>query len=291
MISVRQAAMIDDRLEKQYALGHLRPDLHFLPDWNGRSTAFRQASKCQLDLSYGAGPRDRLDYFPSAEPKSSPTVVFIHGGYWQRGDKSSYSFLAETFVKNGVSFAAINYDFCPGVRMTQIVDQARKAMAWLWHNVDGLGGDREKLSIVGHSAGAHISGMMMTTNWPSFSEGLPQDLVKGAILVSGIYDLGPLLATSNNDQLHLDPDEAYSQSPVNQTRISNVPQLVACGKDETQEFKWQSDRYVSIFRSLNRNISRHVVPGNHFDVLNELCDERSSFHRTALHFIASLSDQ
>src|SRR5438445_13579119 len=151
MISVRQAAMIDDRLEKQYALGHLRPDLNFLPDWNRRSVAFRQAGKCQLDIAYGSGDRDRLDYFPSAEPKSSPTVVFFHGGYWQRGDKSAYSFLAESFVKSGVSFAAINYDFCPGVRMTQIVDQARNAMVWLLHNIDGLGVAREMLSVVGPS--------------------------------------------------------------------------------------------------------------------------------------------
>jgi arylformamidase len=290
-ISVRQAAMIDDRLEKQYALGHLRPDLNFLPDWNRRSMAFRQAGKCQLDLSYGPGPRDRLDYFPSAEPKSSPTVVFIHGGYWQRGDKSAYSFLAESFVKNGVSFAAINYDFCPGVSITQIVDQARKAMAWLWHNIDGLGGDREKFSIVGHSAGAHISGMMMATDWPSFAEGLPRDMFKGAILVSGIFDLEPLLSTSNNDLLHLNQAEAFSQSPINHAAVTNAPQLIAYGEDETEEFKWQSDRYVATFGVLNGRVTRHVVSGNHFDVLNELSDEHSGFHRSVRHFIASLSSE
>jgi arylformamidase len=290
-ISVRQAAMIDDRLEKQYALGHLRPDLNFLPDWNRRSMAFRQAGKCQLDLSYGPGPRDRLDYFPSAEPKSSPTVVFFHGGYWQRGDKSAYSFLAESFVKNGVSFAAINYDFCPGVRITQIVDQARKAMAWLWHNIDGLGGDQQKFSIVGHSAGAHISGMMMTTDWPSFAEGLPRDMLKGALLVSGIFDLEPLLATTNNDSLHLDRKEAFSQSPINHAAVTSAPQMIACGDDETQEFKRQSDQYVATFGLSNGSITRHIVPGNHFDVLNELSDEHSGFHRSVRHFIASLSGE
>src|SRR5438445_1297219 len=247
MISVRQAAMIDDRLEKQYALGQLRPDLNFLPDWNRRSMAFRQAGKCQLDIAYGSGDRDRLDYFPTAEPKSSPTVVFIHGGYWQRGDKSAYSFLAESFVKNGASFVAINYDFCPGMRLTQIVEQARKAMAWLWHNIDSLGGNREKLCIAGHSAGAHIAGTMMITDWPSFAKGLPQDMFKGALLVSGIFDLEPLLSTSNNDLLHLDQAEAFSQSPINHAAVTNAPQLIVYGEDETEEFKWQSDRYVTTF--------------------------------------------
>lgn len=282
--------MIDDRLEKQYALGHLRPDLNFLPDWNSRSLAFRQSSNCRLDLAYGPGPRDRLDYFPCAEPKSSPTVVFIHGGYWQRGDKSAYSFLAESFVKNGVSFAAINYDFCPGVRITQIVDQARKAIAWLWHHIDGLGGDREKLSIVGHSAGAHISGMMMTTDWPSCAEELPRNMFKGAILVSGIFDLAPLLSTSNNDLLHLDQAEAFSQSPINHAALTDAPQLIAYGEDETEEFKWQSHRYAATFESSNGRITRHVIPGHHFDVLNELSDERCGFHRSALQFIAALSN-
>jgi len=283
--------MMDDRLEKQYALGHLRPDLNFLPDWNRRSMAFRQSSKCQLDLSYGSSGRDRLDYFPTAEPKSSPTAVFIHGGYWQRGDKSAYSFLAESFVQNGVSFVAINYDFCPGVRITQIVEQVRRAIAWLWHNIDNLGGNREQLCIVGHSAGAHIAGMMMTTDWPNFAEGLPRDLLKGGLLVSGIFDLEPLLATTNNDALHLDQEEAFSQSPINRAAVTSAPQLIACGDDETQEFKRQSDRYVAIFGSSNGSIRRHVVPGHHFDVLNELSHVHCSFHQEALRFIADLSSQ
>jgi arylformamidase len=283
--------MIDDRLEKQYALGHLRPDLNFLPDWNRRSMAFRQAGKCQLDIAYGSGDRDRLDYFPTAEPKSSPTVVFIHGGYWQRGDKSAYGFLAESFVKNGASFVAINYDFCPGMRLTQIVEQARKAMAWLWHNIDSLGANREKLCIAGHSAGAHIAGTMMITDWPSFAKGLPQDMFKGALLVSGIFDLEPLLSTSNNDLLHLDQAEAFSQSPINHAAVTNAPQLIVYGEDETEEFKWQSDRYVTTFGVLNGRVTRHVVSGNHFDVLNELSDEHSGFHQRVRHFIASLSGE
>ena len=283
--------MIDDRLEKQYALGHLRPDLNFLPDWNRRSMAFRQAGRCQLDIAYGSGDRDRLDYFPTAEPKSSPTVVFIHGGYWLRGDKSAYSFLAESFVNNGASFVAINYDFCPGMRLTQIVEQARKAMAWLWHNIDGLGGNREKLCIAGHSAGAHIAGMMMITDWPSFAEGLPQDMFKAALLVSGIFDLEPLLSTSNNDLLHLDQAEAFSQSPINHAAVTNAPQLIAYGEDETEEFKRQSDRYVTAFGVLSGRGTRHVVSGNHFVVLNELSDEQSSFHQSVRHFIGSLSGE
>jgi arylformamidase len=289
-ISVRKAALMDDRLEKQYALGHLRPDLNFLPDWNSRSTAFRQSSKCQLDIAYGSGDRDRLDYFPTAKPKSSPTVVFIHGGYWQRGDKSAYSFLAESFVKNGASFVAINYDFCPAMRLTQIVEQARKAMVWLWHNIDGLGGNREKLCIVGHSAGAHIAGMMMVTDWPSFA-GLPRDMFKGALLVSGIFDLEPLLSTTNNDALHLDKEEAFSQSPINHAAVTGAPQLIACGDDETQEFKRQSDHYVATFGLSNGSIRRHVVPGHHFDVLNELSHEHSSFHQEALRFIVAPSSE
>ena len=131
----------------------------------------------------------------------------------------------------------------------------------------------------------------MTTDWPSFAEGLPRDMFKGAILVSGIFDLEPLLATSNNDLLHLDQEEAFNQTPINHAAVTSAPQMIACGDDETQEFKRQSDQYVATFGLSNGSITRHIVPGNHFDVLNELSDEHSSFHRSALHFIASLSGE
>jgi arylformamidase len=114
-------------------------------------------------------------------------------------------------------------------------------------------------------------------------------MFKGAILVSGIFDLEPLLSTSNNDQLHLDQAEAFSQSPINHAAGTNAPQLIAYGEDETEEFKWQSNRYAAARGSSNARITRHVIPGHHFDVLNELSDERCGFHRSALQFIAALS--
>ena len=108
----------------------------------------------------------------------------------------------------------------------------------------------------------------MTTDWPSFAEGLPRDMFKGAILVSGIFDLEPLLATSNNDLLHLDQEEAFNQTPINHAAVTSAPQMIACGDDETQEFKRQSDQYVATFGLSNGSITRHVVSGHHFDVLS-----------------------
>ena len=131
----------------------------------------------------------------------------------------------------------------------------------------------------------------MTTNWPSFAEGLPRDMFKGAILVSGIFDLEPLLSTSNNDQLRLDQAEAFSQSPMNHAAATVAPQLIAYGDDETDEFKWQSNRYAAACGSSNATITRQIVPGHHFGVINELSDERRGFHRSALQFIAALSTE
>jgi arylformamidase len=99
------------------------------------------------------------------------------------------------------------------------------------------------------------------------------------------------IARERGDLLHLDQAEAFSQSPINHAAVTNAPQLIVYGEDETEEFKWQSDRYVTTFGVLNGRVTRHVVSGNHFDVLNELSDEHSGFHQRVRHFIASLSGE
>jgi arylformamidase len=275
-------------LEPEYALSHLRPELNFLPGWAERSAAFRASASGKLDLAYGPGARDRLDFFPAPDAANAPTVVFIHGGYWQKGDKSTYSFLAEPFLRNGVSFVAVNYDLCPSVRVAQIGSQIRKAMAWLWRNADRLGANRDKSYLMGHSAGGHLTGMMMTTDWPAFEDGLPRDMLKGAIPISGIFELEPLRFTSHNEGLHLDQAEAASESPVNRPPVTDAAQLVACGADESAEFNRQSDLYVETFASSSRQMERYAVAGcHHFEVINELADPESEFFSKVLRLVTA----
>jgi arylformamidase len=280
----------DAELEAQYNLRALRPDYDdkVVPDWLQRSAAYRESAPCKLDLAYGPGARERLDFFPAADAANSPILVYFHGGYWQRGDKSVYSFLAAPFVKHGVSVALVNYDLCPSVRISQITPQAQRALAWIWRNTAQLGGSRDKLYVMGHSAGGHITGMMMGTDWPAIGKDLPRDMLKGGIPVSGLFELEPLRPTSINDGVRMDAAEADSESPMNHPPVTDAPQLVVCGGAETPEFHRQSDIYVEAFTTSKRSLERYSVPNcDHFDELNALADENSVFFQKSLHLITN----
>lgn len=116
--------------ETQYNALASRPDFDttLLPDWTNRSARFRNATRCVLDVAYGPGARETLDIFPTSDSINRATVVYFHGGYWQRGDKSLYSFIAEPYVKNGVSVVLVNYDLCPTSTITEITAQSRSAL-------------------------------------------------------------------------------------------------------------------------------------------------------------------
>ena len=141
-------------LEVQYMLRNTRPgyEENDIPRWLEQSELFRAKANGRLDLTYGPWPRNKLDFFA---PKGLPVglVLYIHGGYWQRGDKSVYSFIAEPFLRRGYSVAVMNYQMCPDVRLTEIAPQARNAVKWLWRNADELDIIRNNFNIMGHSAG------------------------------------------------------------------------------------------------------------------------------------------
>ena len=185
-------------LEAQYNLRARRGDdfEDLVQRWLKRSAEHRNACGARTDLAYDQGEREKLDYFFGAD-KNGPLLLYIHGGYWQRGDKNMYSFVTEAFIKHGVSVAVMNYNLTPSVRMGQIPVQIRTAIAWCWHQAEDLGFSRDKIFVSGHSAGGHLTALMMATDWPDFDSHLPGDLIRGAIPISGLYELetlGPYLA-------------------------------------------------------------------------------------------------
>ncbi|MBY0558799.1 nuclear transport factor 2 family protein [Hyphomicrobium sp.] len=284
----------DTGLEKQYALRMYRPDFDtdIWPSWVKRANDYRAIAPCRLDLEYGSLPRERLDFFSAQGGKDAPVVVYFHGGYWQRGSKDYYSFLAEPFVKNGISIAIVNYDLCPSVQIKEISEQARRAVAWVWRNASDLDVSRDKVFAMGHSAGGHITAMLMATDWPSHGSDLPRDLLRGGIPVSGLFDLVPLLPTSINAGLKMDEAEAKAESPMNNPPATNAPQLVVVGGRETPEFHRQSDIYANAFATTERSMERYDVPASdHFDELNELAQESSEFFRRTKEFIFATVDK
>lgn len=277
-----------DTLEAEYNLVARRgldfPDL--VQRWLDRSAAHRDSSDARVDLVYGEGEREKVDFFSSGD-KNGPLIIYIHGGYWQRGDKNMYSFVTEAFINHGVSVAMLNYNLTPSVRMGQIPPQIRKAVAWNWHNADDLGFSREKMYVMGHSAGGHLTAMMMATDWTDFDSALPIDLIRGGIPVSGVFELEPLVHTSLNEGPKMDIDEANTESPTFIPPVTNAPQLVVVGGDETSEFLRQSDDYADKFRTSERTMERYDVPEmDHFDELERLAEYDSVFFEKCMNMVS-----
>lgn len=252
-----------------------------------RSAAQREASGARVDLAYGEGERDKLDFFSGGDA-NRPVVVYMHGGYWQRGDKSMYSFVTEGFVKHGVSVAVLNYNLTPSVRIGEIPPQIRKAVAWTWHNASDLGFSREKMFIMGHSAGGHLTAMMMATDWPTFDAALPADLVRAGLPISGLFELEPLVHTSINEGPQMDIEEAVAESPAFIPPVTNAPQLVVVGGAETEEFLRQSDDYCAKYATAERPMERYNVPdADHMGELERLAEDDSVFFEKSMQLITS----
>ena len=275
----------------QYNLRVKRPDYEttVIPNWVERSRVAREKLNTIVDQRYGEGEKQKLDVFRVKDP-NAPTLVYFHGGYWQRGDKSIYSFLASPFNSEGVNFITVGYDLCPTVSITQISNQAREALEFIWRNAKSLGVNRDQITVMGHSAGGHITQMMMGTKWAEFSAGLPADLVTAGIPISPLSYLEPVrLTEALNAGIGMTVAEAESQSPmVNHPPSTNASQLVAVGGNETEEFHRQAQMYVDTFSSDDRSMEIYVVPdADHFDELNVLADLNSPFFSKTLDIVRS----
>lgn len=255
----------------------------FLARWREESVRVRGALVGELDIPYGDGPDARLDIF-AAEGDAAPILVFIHGGYWRGLDKADFSFVAEPFVQAGVSVAALNYSLAPAVTIDAIVEQCRAALGWLYRNAERCNGMPERLFVTGHSAGGHLTAMMMLTDWAA--RGLPADLVKGGTPISGLFDLAPIRQTSINDDVRLDRASAARNSPIallSDLRPPDMPLLAAVGADETAEFVRQSRTFAEAWRRHGAPSTAMELAGlHHFDVILELADPTSPLTRAIL---------
>ena len=173
-----------------------------------------------LDLRYGTGPKETLDLFvPPGGARG--TFVFIHGGYWRTFDKSDFSFVAPSFVAQGLAVAVVNYDLCPSVTIATIVDECRRAIVWLAREGPARGAPAAPLVLSGHSAGGQLVAMMFATDWRA--HGLATTPFAAGVSLSGVHDLAPLVLSTMNADLRLDADEARRMSPLHHPPRSRAP--------------------------------------------------------------------
>ncbi len=231
----------------------------WLANWRKHSVAPRARHGVQLDVPYGRQERARLDYLPSGVP-GAPLFVFIHGGYWQRNAKEIFSFIAEGPQAHGIDVAILGYTLAPAARLSEIVLEIEQALTFLAENAGQFGFNAESLYVGGWSAGGHLAALACD---------LP--MVRGGLVISGIFDLEPIALSYINDPLRLNRNEIEQLSPLHLLRAGAAPQCLTVGGNELAELQRQSAVYADAASRIGMRVKLHVLPGHHhFSILDEL---------------------
>ena len=239
------------------------PDGMTFPDiWSERARKFRTLQKGELDIAYGDHPRERFDLFlPDTPPKG--LVAIVHGGFWLRFDKSSWSDLAAGSLALGWAVALPSYTLAPDARLTEITRQIGHAICKSAELIDG------PIRLTGHSAGGHLVTRMVCNTGPL--PALVASRVERVVSVSGLHDLRPLQLHSMNAKLGLTTDEAVSESAALCTPRPGVEVTAWVGASERPEFLRQSACLTEAWGRAGAKVALVADPGkHHFDVIDGL---------------------
>ena len=275
--------MTSDEIERGYNNRAAVPDHpRWFERWAELSRAARKALSPAIDVRYGPNAKETLDLFVPAVPPLG-TLLFIHGGYWRSLDKAEHLFVAPPFVANGYAVAVVNYDLCPAVGIATIVDECRRALAWLVSEGRRHGANAERIVVSGHSAGGHLAAMLLAT--PAEAFGTARHPLRGAVSVSGVHDLRPLTQASMNADLRLDAHEAARLSPILAAPKCDAPIVIAVGGNETSEFLRQAMLLWDAWPASRppRTQGPLVVPErHHFSIVADYADPASELTRATL---------
>jgi arylformamidase len=254
----------------------VRDAMQWLTRYGAESARARAELPMRFDVSYGRHPGERLDVFLTASGRA-PVHIFIHGGYWHRLDKADFSFVARAFRE--AATVVVNYALVPSVDLDELVRQVRASIAWVHANAKSFGGDPDRITASGHSAGGHLVAMLLATDWANF--GAPADVVKGGCGISGLYDLEPIRLCYLNDVLGLSPEVARRNSPVALSAPRAGSLILALGAGEGPEYHRQTDDLAKAWGVPPAGIMD--MPGHdHFSIVAELEDPSSPLAR-AIH--------
>jgi len=231
----------------------------YLDRWTREGEPLYAARATARDLRYGDKPRQRLDLFLTGDAGSA-TCLFLHGGYWQWNDKEGQAFVAGGLLAQGINAAIGEYSLAPDATMAEICTEAVAQVDFLARELVVRGCDPSRLYLCGISTGAHL-----------MAQALDRPGVRGALLISGIYDLEPIRLSSLNAPIGMDMAEAKRFSPLHRIPPATPPMILAYGALEIPEIRRQSEDYFAALRFLGREVERIAVPDcNHFSVLEQL---------------------
>ena len=290
-------------LERNYNNRLLVPEFpQFLARWQAESAQARQQMACELDLPYGTGPAESLDVFPAARP-GAPVAVFIHGGYWRALSKADHSFVAPALHALGATVVVPDYALCPAVTIPEITMQMVRALAWTWRHAARFNGDASRITVIGHSAGGHLAllagagvlyfgvlaAMLLACQWSAFETGLPSQVLRSALSISGLHDLTPIARTPFlQADLRLTPADVRRASPAKLPAPARGRLYAVAGGDESAEFIRQMQLIRQAWGPQAVPVCEALSGLNHFSVLEALVQPGHRLHQLGKELIAAL---
>jgi arylformamidase len=222
-------------------------------------------------LAYGPAEAEKLDLYQTQRP-NAPINIFIHGGSWRFLNAASAAYQSEMFVDAGAHFIALDFNNVAETKgdLMVMADQVRRGVAWVYRNAGSFGGDPNRLYVSGHSSGAHLAAVVVTTTWRE-DFGLPMDIVKGALVASGMYELRPVSLSVRNSYVNFKPQVIEALSSQRHLDSLTAPVIVAYGTLETPEFQRQNREFAAAARAAGKVADLIVLNGyNHFEVAESL---------------------
>ncbi len=271
--------MRDPDLDAAYDIEASVPDLPAIQArYAAASAALTGLDAAMLDLAYGPDPRHRLDIL--APPGGArAAILYFHGGYWKGGAKEGRRFPGPAWNERGVAWVPVEYRLAPAATVDDIVDDARRAVAWFHAHAAEYGCDPSAIHVAGNSAGGHLAGMLAAEGWQA-EWALPANVVVSAAPVSGLFDLAPLRRTFANEWLRLDEAGARRNSPVHSPPRRGLPVAVAWGGEEPAAFRGQSEAYAEVCKRAGAEVTAIECAGaDHFSIMADWADPASPLFR------------
>ncbi len=238
-----------------------------------------------IRASYGDREIEGIDVFRTKKT-NAPIVLFIHGGAWRGGRAAQDSYMAEPFVKAGANFLLVDFNNVLETNgdLFPMFDQLRRAVAWTYRNAQSFGGNPRGLYVIAHSSGAHFGGCLVATDWSQF--GLPQDIIKGALLGSGIYDLKPARISKRSSYVKFTDEMEEALSPQRHIGRIQTPLTLTYGSLETPEFQRQSRDFHQVLIAARKPVSLLVGKGyNHYETQETLGNPYGFMGRAAMQML------
>ncbi|MFL1377193.1 alpha/beta hydrolase [Nocardiopsis protaetiae] len=276
--------MPSERLDLEYSPSSAARDpQRSLRLYRERGDAARSRLRVQESVPYGDGPGELCHVFPAGAPgRPAPVLVFVHGGHWQESGIDDACFAAENAVSHGFAYVAVGYGLAPERTLPDMIASVSRALAWIAESGPSRGLDPDRVYVAGSSAGAHLLACALA------DPATPR--ARGALLLSGLYDLAEIPDTYVNDALGLPPGTARRCSPLWMAAPRCDAVLLAAGRHETRTYLRQQQEYEArLAASALPVVSRVIADRDHFDLPLDLCDPATAFGRLSLEHVGRVT--